>query len=732
MSTVTLNETEFTVCYIDPSAPSEGRIIDGTTPATAYVNFPSSFVEKTLYLIRRTDETHYAQLEGSWTNNEILNIAFFGMPKSTDEFYDMMPAEAKTAWGSDTAEYGNIAIENITLNYGVCLNNLVKLTASRIYFFRTEATKTSKGNNNYGPMLFSTNTTSNMSFSYCKFGYKGFDINDREYLESLDSLSFTSDYAYAGNYVKTSGSLEIGNSIINSFCKYGDYTSSFANDYNNCRVLGFSSQKEIRLFDSNIYFAPNPQNNSAESDYSLLYNQGDVYLKNIHQYLVPNDQSAWNNCLIYNNGWKYSHCTKLFIRDYTMSKMNFTGKDNYSNSVYGDSGRIIHAEIGSVDVNNITINWENENTFKIYSPLIQISCCPSSDLKNHCMKNITIKNVQNTKDNSPLLSINGYGISDFTKGDDKDSNSKASNFYSALKIDGIEIDTKHNGCQLAYFTGCNVVGGNFKYGHVTLGDRCYFKCSKLYSDKNKTGIITSGFGNYINIDELTVDADENLPASTCAYTNSYGYWLGHNKVIINKVNIKPFELATASDHCYADRFTQWVALDYNGKFVERNDTTLAQSWSAKRVGSTSNSSIKVSTTADVDELNWLNLGGEINNGFEVSAQSTGDHYVEAYFAYYNDMQKKTNIDMKIVADVLVPKEVDGKIVYDIYPSTLYGKIVDDDSEWVGDSSVVSKKFRIKIPVTTLAKAIQVKLKYGWSDPVGYVYFDPDIKLVKIL
>ena len=101
-----------------------------------------------------------------------------------------------------------------------------------------------------------------------------------------------------------------------------------------------------------------------------------------------------------------------------------------------------------------------------------------------------------------------------------------------------------------------------------------------------------------------------------------------------------------------------------------------------------------------------------------------------------DIQKILKIKKEIYSAILgrgvPPKEVDGKIVYDIYPSTLYGKIVDDDSEWVGDSSVVSKKFRIKIPVTTLAKAIQVKLKYGWSDPVGYVYFDPDIKLVKIL
>lgn len=727
MSTVTLNETEFTVRYIDPSASSEGRIIDGTTPDTAYVNFPTSFVEKTLYLIRRTDDTHYAQLEGSWTNTEILNIAFFGMPKSTDELYDKMPSEAKSAWGSDSAEYGNISVENISLYYGVCLNNLVKLTAFRIYFFRTEATN----GYNYGPMFFSTNTTSNMSFSYCKFGYKGFDINDREYLESLESLSFTDKYAYAGNYVKTSGSLEIGNSIINSYFPNGDgYSTSFSNENKDRRVHGFSAQKEIRLYDSDIYYAPHSWCNDRNTESSLLYNRDDLYLKNIHQYLLPNKQSAWNSFLIYNDSRDDS--AKLFIRDYTLSKMNFTGKDDYSNGVTDQSGCIIRASIKYVDVNNITIDWENENTFKIGSPLIEIRCCPSSDLKNHCIKNITIKNVQNTNNDSPLLYIDGDEYRDYSKGDETSQSNFLSNYYSALKIDGIEIDTKHNGCYLAYFTGCNVVGGNFKYGHVTLGDSCYFKCSKLYSDKNKTGITTSGYGNYINIDELTINADENLPADTCAYTNSYGYWLGHNKVIINKVNIKPFELTTSSTHCKSDRFTQWVALDYNGKFVERNDTTLAQSWSAKRVGSTSNSSIKVYTTAGVDELNWLNLGGEINNGFEVSAQALGDHYVDAYFAYYNDMQKKTNIDMKIVADVLVPKEVDGKIVYDIYPSTLYGKIVDDDSEWVGDSSVISKKFRIKIPVTTLAKAIQVKLKYGWSDPVGYVYFDPDIKLVKIL
>ena len=98
--------TEYNVIYVDPSIGTAG---DGSTPALALTDLPSEasgLQENTCYLIRRTDGTACNLPSG--TNNSLRRLLLMGMPFPSDPLHEFVPAEAKAAWGLDTARYANI------------------------------------------------------------------------------------------------------------------------------------------------------------------------------------------------------------------------------------------------------------------------------------------------------------------------------------------------------------------------------------------------------------------------------------------------------------------------------------------------------------------------------------------------------------------------------------------------------------------------------------------------
>ena len=100
------SNTEYNVVYVDPSIGTAG---DGATPATALNALPATadaLAEGTCYLIRRTDGSACGLPTG--TNNSLKRLLLMGMPFPSDPMYAFVPAEAKAAWGLDTARYANI------------------------------------------------------------------------------------------------------------------------------------------------------------------------------------------------------------------------------------------------------------------------------------------------------------------------------------------------------------------------------------------------------------------------------------------------------------------------------------------------------------------------------------------------------------------------------------------------------------------------------------------------
>lgn len=114
--------------YIDPTQQYNDSIDwdpaehDGSSITKADRELPSTLVDGTVYLIRRSNHQHVTD-EGSqypriWCYNNSngcelpsgsMRVAIIGMPKQDDPVFEYMPEDAKTQWGPDASEYATLA-----------------------------------------------------------------------------------------------------------------------------------------------------------------------------------------------------------------------------------------------------------------------------------------------------------------------------------------------------------------------------------------------------------------------------------------------------------------------------------------------------------------------------------------------------------------------------------------------------------------------------------------------
>ena len=140
MTTMKYEGVDYNVVYIDPSAETNG---DGTTYSTAMNAFPSTYTDKTVYLIRRTEETSKLSMPKSG-NAGLQHVMFLGMPRADQQFYALLDdAGVKEAWKDETAKYANLLMNSDTYADKDSTTNVVYYeTSNRVfialncYFFR--------------------------------------------------------------------------------------------------------------------------------------------------------------------------------------------------------------------------------------------------------------------------------------------------------------------------------------------------------------------------------------------------------------------------------------------------------------------------------------------------------------------------------------------------------------------------------------------------------------------
>ena len=222
MTTLNYNTIEYNVVYIDPTLTESG---DGLTPITALITLPTTLVDNTCYLIRRTSEETVVDIPQT-KNSGLKNIIFLGMPSSDSVFYPLIDDEVKTAWGSDTYKYANVRMNSAsyttTPTAGAVFyeNSIQSLICENCYFFRDANSGTAY---NYMSSMFyidNGNYTTNLRFNNCKFGYSTYNLEDDDYLASNTSIAAdTSKYPQgkcgAYIYIQTAQSMTFDGCIFN-------------------------------------------------------------------------------------------------------------------------------------------------------------------------------------------------------------------------------------------------------------------------------------------------------------------------------------------------------------------------------------------------------------------------------------------------------------------------------------------------------------------------------------
>ena len=207
---------DYTVLYVDPSKSTNGT---GATPATAMNTLPASIgsiADRTCYLIRRTAEAKALVLP-SGTNSNVTALMFLGMPMAADEMWDLVPQEAKTAWGSDAAEYANIQTTSASCSFQ--LPYAQQFAMHRIYLCRNGVDASA-----YLMRLANTEGIGCYSFDHCKFGSRGIDIDRTSYTGEI-TTSRLCGYVSIGKARMVS----LTNSVMNhGACGYSSYAHGFS------------------------------------------------------------------------------------------------------------------------------------------------------------------------------------------------------------------------------------------------------------------------------------------------------------------------------------------------------------------------------------------------------------------------------------------------------------------------------------------------------------------------
>lgn len=333
MTTLIYKDYEYNVVYVDPSITTEG---DGTTYDNALVSIPTTLVDNTCYLIRRTPKEVYTQTTAA-TNTSITHIMFMGMPKETDEEYDLITDESvKTAWGSDDAEYANVMGNALILNY------IRELSLTRCFFFRNTSS-TSATNTGPNPMFLREDVTGNDTFkqdvsvyvNHCKFGHYTFDMGNEEYRNSTETVS--GYYYYCKRYLILN---TIGNFVMkNTQVDYSSYIGCLLWEPNNYMNTSINMSTVVKLLNNAIY--------------ANVYGGKAILEYNVFNTLYSCDSSVYYYDYSTSNGYTHNFLSTSGTQTTTLYSINNTRYVLYQSC---NSSVCLNVWGSSLDVKNTIIN----------------------------------------------------------------------------------------------------------------------------------------------------------------------------------------------------------------------------------------------------------------------------------------------------------------------------------------------------------------------------------------
>lgn len=695
MATMRYANIDFNVVYVDPSKTSSG---DGTTPGNALNALPStvaSFTDDTCYLIRRTAEAKAAIIPNG-TNSSLKNLLLLGMPNANDELYELVPSEAKSAWGGDAAEYANI--QSTAASGSFAMPNANVFLLHRVYLFRDAI--------NADQYILKFNYTSSpgigcFAFEHCKFGSRGIDVDKSSYTEALSS-SRLKGYVY----VYYARMLDIRDCTINH-CVSGN-TQSPCGFY--CYFADILSVQDVRV------------HSPVWTDYTTsaypLYLSGtsqkgvECLIRNVTQSVRMNGSSGTRvPTLMYLQG--YIHCSVENISVDMGAELDSAAPSSLS----VDYSMMYFGSVYEIALKSVSVNLPK--VWYAKAPVLEFNRCYSGNYVPGVVKRIenvsivlassggigeacTYANATTTRESYAAV-VMSFSTSDCTM------------YAKAMEVTGITVKSPRG--KALYAENVRLTDSEFE-GTVILSSveadiksiKTWFPGKALYAQNGTHARVRLMEGNPANPDY----AYNEDPLVFSTYDN-YG------SVFVDKSNASLAPMATSSSK--AQHIYQAIGCNSegaDGHFAFRCQNALCDTWSVKRTGGGA-AALKLSNNT-CPGADMMVLGRRPFNGMQLTPTTTGRHILRAHIAF-----KGYASSAELYRHFVVSATVNGKAYY----STLHGRWSDDsNSVWENDSDLAQLVLEMPVDIAE-ASPVDVRVYFAWYSSGGFIYLDPAIELTKI-
>ena len=683
------SNVEFNVVYVDPSASTNG---DGTSPTNATNALPTTaagFADNTAYVIRRTAETTAAKLPNG-TNSSLKNVLFLGMPNASDELYQLMPDEAKTAWGADAATYANIQFETASGSFQMPSINHFLL--HRVHLFRDSIVAD-------GYALKMNNTSSAVgcySFEHCRFGSRGINLDKSSYATAVTASrckGYVSVY-YARilnvrdcvmNYAAT-GSSNAGSGI---YCYYADILdvedvkihAAVGTESYNCYPLYLSGTggKGIECRIRNVEMTVRLNGTAAKMP-PLLCLQGYV------------------SCEI--EGIKVSEGTPL--------------SDTKPTSLSVESPTISLSSVYELSLKSVSVSLPSCWSCKY--PVLDVDRCYSGNYVPGVVKKIedvTIQLAETDGIGSPATYANATSENDSNAAASISFGTSDCTMYAKVpQVSNLVVSNPRG--KALYLENARMTDSSFKGTLLmrqveadVLSVETWFPGKAVFASD----------GTHARIRKLTV----NLANDEYPYGEDPGVfsdWNDNGSVFVDESNasLSPMSLSSSkANHVY-----QGIGSNNEGAaghFVFRCANGICDTYSVHRTGGGASALKLYNNACSTPET--MVVGRRPFNGMQLTPTTTGRHLLKAHIAY-----KGYAKDAEMYRHFIISATVAGRVYY----STIHGRWADDaDAEWVNDSELTQKVLEMPIDIKETTP-VDVRVCFSWYSSGGFVYLDPAIEL----
>jgi len=684
-----IHNTEHKFYYIDPTLSNEqGDGGDGSSAANASRNFPSTWEDNTIYLVRRSAVGLVALLpysnNSSLTFNNVKSVVIMGMPKTDDPMFTEMPADAKSAWVDAEREWAWIRMP-FNGRYGTKFTSCRKVHISRVCFEdgRTE-------NNEAACLSFSSSFGTEIYLENCRFKYSGFDFtaegdtNDTNYYRGQQWLTGCTDV--------------FANSATVLNCRFDKWGRGWA--------INLGRVRNIRIEDCEahvtqcrdavqpiITWSPEDQQNAPE-----------VKVKNIKYYAYYNNHCEDPYCRPFVN----NTVNRIFVDNVTVAMGEHQNHSAYQNRFYMSGVICANSMNAGSIMENVTVDLptlKGRNSNILYFKYIQNQddgryWTPSRGQYN-IFRNITINAC--TEYTDTLNDFTTWDQNPFTDYDNgllvaTTESSYQRNASTDYLLQNIHITAPFGIAMKVYqamidMSDCDIQGS--VYASLSLGK------IKSISSWYPGYAFNDGGRNTLYIGSITCNRSNPRWEYNSQVALSVNW---HSYILCGSSNIR-FVTNNFSSESMDSYKTECAYICTNnmqeGNFTVRSRFSQAQTWSVYRVGSTSNCSIRLSNEIQNDSRRPIEIGGAPFKGITLPA-SAGERTLTFHMTLYG-YNDPTEIPEHFQATIELP---DGSKIF----SQAGHWEAEDDAVWENVDG--STSFKLTIPFT-MPEDGNVTVSYRW-------------------